>query len=281
LTTAAADAETGLVTSAYIHGSSAEEHQRLGWMNALLNGRELLAIAPRGDERALEMGAGTALFARALAERLPRGSVIAVERDDEQLAAARRTAGGCPNLELRQGDVLAPPLAEGEWGTFDLVHARFLLEHLEDPARAVDVMLRAARPGGRVVLVDDDHENLRLWPEAPRFARLWRAYCEQYALRGLDANIGRRLAALLQSAGARPVRTDVVFFGACAGMPESGPAFDNLDGVVASAATEIAASGSLAEASIRAGLSELREWKKRPDAALWYAVPFAAGTKPA
>src|SRR5262245_17855122 len=104
------------VTSAYIHGSSAEEHERLAWMNGLLNGRECLAIAPRGAERALEMGAGTATISRALAERLSSGSVLAVERDAEQRAAARRTADGCSNLELRQGDVLAPPLTESEWG---------------------------------------------------------------------------------------------------------------------------------------------------------------------
>lgn len=268
-------------TSTYIHGSSAEEHARLAWMNDLLNARELAAVAPRGDERALEMGAATALFARALAGRLARGSVIAVERDDQQLAAARRNAEGCPNLELRQGDVLAPPLAAGEWGSFDLVHARFLLEHLEAPGEAVAVMVRAARPGGRIVLVDDDHDNLRLWPEAPRFLRVWRAYCEQYSLRGLDPCIGRRLAALLHAAGATAMRTDAIHFGACAGMPEFEPALDNLTEVVAGAADAVAASGCLAESSIRAGLAELRSWRERPDAALWYALPFAAGTKPA
>jgi SAM-dependent methyltransferase len=269
------------MASTYIHGSSAGEHERLAWMNGLLNARELAAIAPRGDERALEMGAGTALFACALAGRLARGSVIAVERDGEQLAAARRNADGCPNLELRQGDVLAPPLAEGEWGSFDLVHARFLLEHLEAPGAAVEVMVRAARPGGRVVLVDDDHDNLRLWPESPRFQRLWRAYCEQYTLRGLDPCVGRRLATLLHAAGAREVRTDAIHFGACAGMPEFEPALDNLMGVVAGAADAVAASGCLSETSIRAGLAELSAWRERCDATLWYALPFAAGTKPA
>jgi SAM-dependent methyltransferase len=268
------------MTATYIHGSSAEEHERLAWMNGLLNARELSAIAPRGDERALDMGAGTALFARALAERLARGSVLGVERDPDQLAAARRNAAGCPNLELRPGDALEPPLAEAEWGSFDLVHARFLLEHLQAPGPAVAVMVRAARPGGRIVLVDDDHENLRLWPEAPRFLRLWRAYCEVYTLRGLDPSIGRRLVALLHAAGARPVRTDTIHFGACAGMPEFEPALDNLLGVVAGASEAVATSGCLAEPSIRAGLAELDVWRERGDAALWYALPFAAGTKP-
>jgi SAM-dependent methyltransferase len=267
------------MSSPYIHGSSAEEHERLGWMNALLNARELAAIQPRGDERVLELGAGTGIFARALAEKLPAGCVIGVERDDRQIVAARRTAEGCGNLELRQGDALNPPLAGGEWGGFDLVHARFLLEHLEDPAGAVGVMLRAARLGGRIVLVDDDHETMRPWPEPPGFVPMWRAYCEQYARRRMDPYIGRRLVALLYGAGARTVRTEMLFFGACAGMPEFNHAADNLIGVLAGAAEAIAEAGSLDRADISSTLAELRSWQRRTDAALWYALPFAEGMK--
>src|SRR5262245_60817230 len=96
----------------YIHGTSAEEQVRLGWMNRLLNEQELTLIAPRGDERALEMGAGTGLFARALAERLPRGRVLGIELDEAQLATARHETARLSNLDLRQGDVLRPPLAD-------------------------------------------------------------------------------------------------------------------------------------------------------------------------
>jgi SAM-dependent methyltransferase len=267
------------MSSPYIHGSSAEEHERLGWMNALLNERELAAINPRGDERVLEVGAGTAIFARALAEKLPRGSVVGIERDPEQLAAARRVAGGCANLELRQGDALNPPLSTKEWGSFDLVHARFLLEHLEDPAGAVSVMLRAARPGGRIVLVDDDHATMRPWPEPARFPRLWQAYCDQYARRRMDPYIGRRLVALLYEAGAQSVRAEMIFFGACAGMREFTHAAENLIGVLAGAADDIAAAGGIGAADIRAALDALRAWGKRKDAALWYALPFAEGVR--
>src|SRR5262245_66652770 len=92
----------------YIHGTSAAEHERLGWMNRLLNERELDAIGLRGDERVLELGAGTGLFARALAERLSRGRVLGIEFDERQLAAARATTAGLENVELRRGDACEP-----------------------------------------------------------------------------------------------------------------------------------------------------------------------------
>lgn len=265
----------------YIHGTSPVEQTRLGWMNQLLNRRELAAIAPEGAEHALELGAGTGLFLRALAERLPHGSVVGVERESAQLEAARAACTGLANVELRQGDVLDPPLRPEEWGSFDLVHARFLLEHLTQPAEAVAVMARAVRPGGCVVLADDDHDTLRLWPAAPAFERLWRAYCEQYTLRGMDPWIGRRLTGLLADAGLRPLRTELLFFGASAGMELFPVALANLEGVVGGAAEDVLGAGTLDEPALVAGLREIRAWGERPDAALWYAVPFAVGQRPA
>lgn len=265
----------------YIHGTSAEEHVRLSWMNQLLNERELGVIRPGGSERTLEMGAGTGLFARALAARLPQGSVLGIELDERQLRAARLEADPLGNLELRQGDVLDPPLRSDEWGRFDLVHARFLLEHLTQPGAAVATMARAVRPGGRVVLVDDDHDTLRLWPEAPAFLRVWRAYCEQYTLRGMDPWIGRRLTGLLHGAGLQPVQAEMLFFGACAGMPLFGTVVGNMAGVVEGAGADIVRTGTLAAEDLEEGLSQFEAWSREPDAALWYAVPIAVGERPA
>lgn len=263
----------------YIHGSSPAEQVRLGQMNQLLNARELDALGLAGAERVLELGAGTGVFARALALRVPRGQVLGIELDPQQLAAARANASDVANLELRAGDALAPPLGPEEWSSFDLVHARFLLEHLTRPEDAVSVMARAVRPGGRVVLVDDDHATLRLWPEAPRFERLWGAYCEQYSLRGMDPWIGRRLVGLLAGNGLRPTHATMLFFGACVGMEHFPTVMDNMLGVVAGAAADVERSGSLGAGEIEAGLAELRAWSTRADAALWYAVPLAIGQR--
>jgi SAM-dependent methyltransferase len=104
---------------------------------------------------------------------------VGVERDPRQIAEALRLAeavgeGGL--VELREGRAQDLPLAPGEWGTFDLAHARFLLEHVPDPLAVVKQMVKAVRPGGRVALLDDDHELLRLFPEPPAVTGAWEAY---------------------------------------------------------------------------------------------------------
>ena len=141
-------------------------------------------------------------------------------------------------------------------------------------------MVRAVRPGGRVVLEDDDHDLLRLWPEVPSFERLWRAYVHTYDRLGNDPYVGRRLAEMLHAAGAPVARNDMLFFGSCAG-DEAFPAMvANFAGLVEGAPEEILAATSLAREELERGLTDLREWSRLPDAAMWYATCWAEGRRP-
>ncbi len=148
--------------------------------------------------------------------------MIGVERSEAQLAEARRLAelaGERDAIEFRQGDATRLPLRSEEWATFDVAHTRFLLEHVTDPAAVVREMLRAVKPGGRIVLEDDGHDVLRLWPEPPGFGRLWQCYLRSYDRIGCDPFVGHRLVSLLHSAGAEPTRNTWLFFGAARGSP--------------------------------------------------------------
>src|SRR3989304_2763628 len=144
-------------TPQYLHGTSPEEQQRLALMNDLLNAESLREMALRGGEKILDFGCATGRLSLAMARAAgPAGRVVGLEISPEQIAEARRLAATVPEgarFEIRQGDALAPPLREDEWGTFDVVHSRFLLEHLADPLAAVRVMARAVRPGGGGLLV--------------------------------------------------------------------------------------------------------------------------------
>lgn len=274
-----------LPDSSYVHGTTPREQARLALMNRILNAGELQELALRGDERVLELGAGTGLCAREIARAVhPRGTVVAVERSPEQIEEARRDAPGPGEpgwVDLRQGDAYAPPLADGEQGSFDVCHARFLLEHVRDPLGVVRVLVRAARPGGRIVLADDDHELLRLWPEPEGVPELWRLYYEQYARMGNDPFVGRKLVELLRRAGARPVRSTLVFFGGCVGDPAFPAVVDNMAGVMESAREALLATGAIDGPELERRLTRFREWGRRDDAALWYGLNWAEGVRPA
>ena len=268
----------------YIHGTDPEEQKRLALLNDLLNNASLKAVQLRAGEKVLDVGSGLGQLSRAMGRVLgPGGRVVAVERDPAQLADALERAernGETDLVDFRQGDAVDLPLGDDEWGSFDVAHARFLLEHVPNPQAVVDAMVRALRPGGRIILEDDDHDVLRLWPEAPQVDRLWQAYYDTYSKLGNDPFIGRRLVELLHAAGAVPVRNDRLFFGSCAGSPEFDLYIDNFVGVMVSAREEIVSLTSLTAADIDDGIKEFREWARLPDAAMWYGAGWAEGRKP-
>jgi SAM-dependent methyltransferase len=268
----------------YIHGTDPEEQKRLSRLNDLINRRSLGALALEGGERVLDVGAGLGQLSRAMALAAgPQGRVIGVERSRDQLARAQElahAAGEGTLVDFRLGDAADPPLRDEEWGTFDVAHTRFLLEHLPDPLAVVKAMVRAVRPGGRIVLQDDDHDVFRMWPEVPDVDRVWRAYLLTYGRMGMDANIGRRLIELLHRAGAKPVRNDELFFGSCAGDPDWGGFINNVAEILIGARGDIVATGKASDADVDRGVAALHEWSKRPEAAFWYTAPWAEGRKP-
>ncbi|HEY0159446.1 MAG TPA: methyltransferase domain-containing protein [Thermoanaerobaculia bacterium] len=268
----------------YIHGTSPEEQRRLSLMNdVLLNPASLREMALAGDENIVDFGSGLGQFTRVMARAVPRGRVLGLERDPEQIAGSRRLANeeaAAPNFEVREADVLAPSLRDDEWGTFDVAHSRFVLEHVPDPLRVVQNMVRAVRPGGRVIIADDDHDIMRVAPELPGFSALWRAYIRSYDRNRTDPYVGRNLVTLLHRAGANPRRNAFIFFGGCAGSPHFDVLAANMLGVVMTAREFMLDNRLFDEGSFEEAVTAFHAWSKRPDAAIWYAMNWAEGVRP-
>lgn len=268
--------------STYIHGTSPEEQRRLSLMNdVLLNQAELRELNLRGDESVIDFGSGLGQFTRAMARALPRGRVVGIERDEKQLAGSRRLAkddGEEKLADFRSGDVIDLDLG-GEWETYDVAHARFVLEHVRDPLSVVRNMVRSVRPGGRIVIADDDHDVMRLWPEPAGVNELWRAYMRTYDRNGNDPYVGRRIVSLMHAAGAKPVRNTWIFFGGCAGMEVFDTLAANMLGVVLTARDRIVGGDLLSEREFEDAVRAYREWARRPDAALWFSMCWAEGKR--
>ena len=271
-------------TAEYIHGSSVEEQQRLSALNDLLNESCLAELHLQPGEKVLDFGSGLGQFTRLMARTVgSAGYVVGIERDPDQVrkATALAAAAAEPDLvEFRIGDILDLPLSQSELGTFDFAHARFLLEHLPDTALAIQQMVSAVRPGGRVFVSDDDHDNFRPWPEPPGFDALWQAYIRSYEMLGNDPYVGRRLASLLHDGGLTSIRNTCVFFGGCAGNDRFMAVADNLIGVIEGAKETMMSGGFVDETSFDNGMNGLKLWKADPRSALWYTVCCAEGVVP-
>ncbi|MFD5631158.1 class I SAM-dependent methyltransferase [Streptomyces sp. NPDC127072] len=108
--------------------------------------RRLHALDPGPGSRCLEVGAGTGTVVRWLLEEAGAGEVVALDRDTGALEAL---AG--PRVRVISADLRDESL---DLGSFDLIHARFVLMHLPERRQLVSRLARWLGPGGWLVLGD-------------------------------------------------------------------------------------------------------------------------------
>jgi SAM-dependent methyltransferase len=115
---------------------------------------------------------------------------------------ARRTHAGVPSLTFEVGDVYDLPYRE----EFDIVTAARVLQWLARPLDALRMMVRAAKPGGRVVVLDYNHTRTLHVPDPPSTMRAFHAaFLRWRAEAGCDNSLTDHLAAMFAEAGLRDV----------------------------------------------------------------------------
>jgi SAM-dependent methyltransferase len=196
----------------YIYdASSDDERTRLQLLERLNDPATIAhfeAVGVGPGWRCLEIGGGGGSVTRWLCERVgTEGRVVATDLDTRFLDEI-----DAPNLEVRRHDILADEL---EPGAYDLVHSRFLLEHLERYRDALARMVDALAPGGWIVLEDVDFAGALMGDPAQRpgyppetipvAAEITTGMLAMAPVRGIQPELGRRLPALLAEAGLEDV----------------------------------------------------------------------------
>ena len=122
----------------------------------------MMALIGHKPMRALlDLGTGTGRMLEIFAPLAERAVGIDQSPAMLGLARSRIDQNGVRNVQLRQGDIYAPPV---ERNAYDLAIIHQVLHFLDDPARALREAAQALRPGGRLVVVDfaaHDEEFLR------------------------------------------------------------------------------------------------------------------------
>jgi len=191
----------GYVDPAYLDAAArlAAEGKRLS--------HERMRIFP--GARVLDVGCGPGTDTLPLAALVgDAGRVAGVDFDGAMVAEAdrrAREAGVAGRVEHCQGDAAALPFADGE---FDAVRSERLLQHLRDPEAAVREMVRVARPGGWVVVMDTDWGTRSVnAPEPDLERRMARVLAERCLANGYS---GRRLYGFARRAGLAELTTEVI-----------------------------------------------------------------------
>jgi SAM-dependent methyltransferase len=114
----------------------------------------LLAEVRRGD-RALDLGCGDGRFTAELARA--GAAVVGVEVAQSAVDRARARE---PDLDFQLAPVDGPLGFED--GSFDLVWASEVIEHIADTARWLSEVRRVLAPGGRLLLTTPSHGRIRV-----------------------------------------------------------------------------------------------------------------------
>ena len=130
------------------------------------------------------------------------GNVVGVDRDEAILRLAKQEAEW-RGLSVAFRRLEAEELTEQS--AYDLVFARYLLSHLPRPRRAVEAMVRALRPGGRLVLEDVFFPGHVCYPANAAFARYLEIY-QDVARANEGGGRGDRAASAGIGAGGRAGR---------------------------------------------------------------------------
>jgi ubiquinone/menaquinone biosynthesis C-methylase UbiE len=184
---------------AYSHGHHESVLRSHAW-RTVENSAAYLADHLRPGARVLDVGCGPGTITVDLADRVAPGAVVGIDASAEVVASARRLlAGGAhPNTCFTSGDVYAPPVADG---SFDIVHAHQVLQHLEDPVWALRGLRRVLAPGGLLAARDADYGAFAWSPDDPVLDR-WRAtYRRLAAANGGEPDAGRYLLGWTRQAG--------------------------------------------------------------------------------
>jgi ubiquinone/menaquinone biosynthesis C-methylase UbiE len=253
---------------AYVHGTEPREHERLALLNRLTNAAfiSFLDIGPR--MRVLEVGSGLGILAAEVAAAAPGVEVTGLEISSEQIRAAVQM----PSVRYVQGDAQA---MQFENESFDLIYARYLLEHVLYAGRVVLEMSRVVRVGGRVAACENDISLLRIDPPCPVFSKVWRAFERLQKMMGGDPLIGRRLHRLFRRAGFSHIELSIQPELHWYGSPGFAGWIENLVGNIEGARSGLVDAGEVTQRDIDAAVGELRALLEDRDAScqfLWNRV---------
>lgn len=183
----------------YTHGHHESVLRSHSWRTAENSAAYLLDLL-RPAQDLLDVGCGPGTITVDLARRVAPGRVLGIDPEADIVAKADELARqeGAGNVTFAVGDAYALDLEDG---SFDVVHAHQVLQHLTDPVAALREMRRVLRPEGLVAARDSDYASFAWAPADPWLDRWLELYRQMTVRNGAEANAGRYLLGWAQAAG--------------------------------------------------------------------------------
>jgi ubiquinone/menaquinone biosynthesis C-methylase UbiE len=253
----------------YTHGHHESVLRSHRWRTAENSAAYLLGSLEPGLDL-LDVGCGPGNITVDLARRTAPGRAVGIDAATAAVDAARAAAAeqGATGVEFQVGDIYNLVFDEG---SFDVVHAHQVLQHLSDPVAALREMRRVCRPGGVVAARDGDYQAFTWFPQSPGITRWLDMYRAIARGNHAEPDAGRFLLSWAHAAGFSAVKATASTW--CFATPEDREWWGGLwaDRVTESALGDQAVEQGLAT---RSDLEEMatawRHWAADADG--WFAV---------
>ena len=135
-------------------------------------------------KRVLDVGCGIGTFLTLLLAQQPNTTAVGVDINAKFINHATQTEQELienKRLTLHCGSIYNTSDVGLEPGSFDFVIARFVLQHLVQPLRALAELRQLVRPGGKVVIVTCSDRLDEMQPNIQEMEVLWEALWTDHA----------------------------------------------------------------------------------------------------
>jgi SAM-dependent methyltransferase len=218
----------------------------------------------------LDVGCGPGTITSDLATIVAPGQVTALEVTAAalDLARAELNARGQSNVSFAVGDVHALDFADG---SFDVVHAHQVLQHVGDPVQALREMRRVCKPGGIVAARDSDYAVFTWFPANSDMDEWLALYRRAARANGGEPDSGRRLRSWALRAGFTDVTATASAW--CFATPEDRSFWGGMwaeRSVQSDIARQLLSSQLASEADLQRFAQGWRRWADSDDG--WFSV---------
>jgi ubiquinone/menaquinone biosynthesis C-methylase UbiE len=253
----------------YTHGHHESVLRSHRWRTAENSAAYLLGRLRPGIDL-LDVGCGPGTLTCDLATRVAPGATTGIDASGEVVEVARATAAerGLTGVAFEVGDVYHLGFEEG---TFDVVHAHQVLQHLGDPVGALREMARVCKPGGTVAARDSDYPTFTFYPSDAALDRAIAAYGALTRLNGANWDAGRLLLHWANQVGFAEVVPSASVW--CFATPAEREWWGGLWAdrfTLSELADQLVAAEVASAADLESFAAAWRGWAASPDA--WFAV---------
>ncbi|MEO1686148.1 MAG: methyltransferase domain-containing protein [Cyanobacteria bacterium J06631_12] len=164
----------------------------------------------------IDIGCGTGFITNELSKQVSPSRVVGIDISRSLLQECTKSSHADCSAFSNSKQTLNPSFKEGSVydipfpaESFDVAYARLIFQHLAEPVRALESILRVLKPGGVVCIVDVDKGWSGLCPEPDTSVELDQAIIREHLSQGGDPWVGRKLSYYLSTSGFKQVRTTV------------------------------------------------------------------------